>query len=204
MKRSITTLIALAALAPFAHATTLVFDYGIVYTGDTPMGSGPWMTVTLTDFAANTVDMKIDHNASSGAGQFVSEVFLNLDPFVTISSATAIAGKTATFDSGASGSFNSAGTTFDVDIKLNTANTGGGLLRLLPGDSVTVRLVGTGLAVNNFDALSSGGTEVRTMGHIQQTGGALGSGKVTEGVPEPASLVILAGIGLAAARRRRK
>ncbi|MBS1712274.1 MAG: PEP-CTERM sorting domain-containing protein [Armatimonadetes bacterium] len=204
MKRSLATLVLLSAFAPLAHAATLVFNYGIVYTGDTPSGTAPWMTVTLTDFAANTVDVKIDHNATSGAGQFVSEVLLNLNPFVTISSATAIAGKTATFASAASGSFPNAGTTFDVDVQLNTSNAGGGAQRLLPGDSLTVRLVGNGLSVANFDDLSNGGNQVRTMAHIQNTGGQLGSSKVTEGVPEPATMTVLAGIALAAARRRRK
>lgn len=204
IKRTLTILGVVAALTPIAQATTLVFNYGSVYSGDTPMGTAPWMTVTLNDFAANTVDMKIDHNLTSGAGQFVSEVLFNLSPNTTINSTTAIAGKTATFSSATVGSFNDAGTTFDFDVKLNTSNSGGGAMRLLPGESLTLRLSGTGLNVAKFNDFSVGGTPVRTMAHIQNTGGQYGSSKVTEGVPEPATMTVLAAAALAAARRRRK
>jgi hypothetical protein len=197
-------LLALGALTIFStSAQALTFDLNSVYTGATPGGGSPWATVSFTDSGVGIVDMVVSHNASSAAGQFVSLLELNVDPSVGTITGSAIGGKVATFNSVATGSFNDAGTSFDLKVDFNQANSGNGAQRLLAGDSVTIQLSGTGLSAANFDALSVGGTPVRSMMHIQGINGGL-SGKVTEGVPEPASMVVLGGAALAAISRRKR
>lgn len=194
----------LVALGGSAQAATLTMNFDSLYTGFMPNGSAPWATVVFTDNGANTVDMVVTHNSTSASGQFVTKLLLNLDPIVGSVSGSAIAGKIATFNSVSVGSTNDAGTTFDFTVDFNQSNAGNGAQRLLPSDSVTIQLVGAGLSVANFDALSVGGTPVRALMHIQGIDGQ-NSGKVTEGVPEPASMIILGSAALAAfARKRRK
>jgi hypothetical protein len=94
--------------------------------------------------------------------------------------------------------------TFDFSIDFKTTNAGSGASRLLPGDAVTIRLTGTGLDALDFDEFSTGGTPLRALMHIQNTPGQDGSGKVTESVPEPATMLVLSGIAaLVAARKKR-
>ncbi len=202
MKR-ISIIVGLMAMMVTAKAATLTFDYNLVYTGATPGGGTPWASVTLTDNGVNTVDLVVNHNATSASGQFVSLLRLNLEPTVSGITASAIAGKTATFNSVSTGSATDAGTTFDFAVDFNTSNAGSGAQRLLAGDSVTIKLIGTGLSTANFNALSSGGTPVRSLMHIQGINGGLSS-KVTEGVPEPATMVILGSAALAAIVRKRR
>lgn len=187
-----------------AQAATLTFNFDSVYTGATPGGGTPWATVTLTDTGVDMVDLTVSHNASSAAGQFITLLRLNVDPSVGVINGSATGGKVATFDSVSNGSQVDAGSSFDFAVDFNTSNAGNGAQRLLAGDSVTIALSGSGLSVANFDALSSGGTPVRALMHIQGIDGGL-SGKVTEAVPEPASMIVLGGAALAAfARKRRK
>ncbi|MFM9872093.1 MAG: PEP-CTERM sorting domain-containing protein [Fimbriimonadaceae bacterium] len=206
--KSTSGLLALAALtvvASSAQASTLTFNFSQVYTGDTPIGVSPYSTAVFTDTAANTVEMVLTHGASASTTQYLSELALNLDPGIGSITTTAIAGKVATFQSATVGGFTDAGTNFDFDVQFNTSNAGGGALRLNQGDSITLRFVGTGLSTANFNALSSGGTPVYALLHMQGTL-PIGSTKLAgDPVPEPASMVILGGAVLAAvARRKRK
>ena len=202
--KKLSIILGLTAMGVFANAASFSIDFNSVYTGATPLGGSPWATATFTDVSLDTVDLTVSHNASSAAGQFVSLLRFNVDPVVGTIAGSALSGKTATFGSVSAGSATDAGTTFDFAVNFNTSNAGGGAQRLLAGDSVTIRLTGTGLTAMNFDALSSGGTEVRALMHIQGIDGGLSS-KVTEAVPEPASMVILGGAAMAAfARKRRK
>jgi len=202
--RKISIIVGLTVLAAVSNAASLTFDFNSVYTGALPGGGTPWATVTLTDSGAGLVDMVVSHNGTSAAGQFISNLELNLDPFIGAVSGNATFGETATFNSVSTGSFTDAGTTFDLKVDFNQSNANSGAQRLEAGESVTIQLSGTGLSVANFDAYSTGGTPVRALMHIQGIDGGLSS-KVTEGVPEPATMVVLGGAALAAfARRKRK
>jgi hypothetical protein len=193
------------ALTSQAVAATLTFDFNTVVSSDTPGGTPAWASAVFTDFAPDTVDLVVSHNASSAAGQFVSLLRLNVDSAVTGVSASAIGGKTSTFASASFGQATDVGTTFDFSIAFNTNNAGNGANRLLPGDSVTIRLTGSGLDASDFDEFSTGGSPLRALMHIQNTPGQDGSGKVTESVPEPATMLVLSGIAaLVSARKQRR
>lgn len=196
---------ATVALGTVAQAATLTFDFNSVYTGATPGGTGPFATAVFTDMGANTVNLVLTHNASSAAGQFLTLLRLNVDPAVGAIATTAIGGKTTAFQGATVGSATDAGTSFDFSIDFGTSNAGGGIQRLNSGDSITLQMVGTGLTVANFDAYSNGGTPVQALLHLQGIAGGLSS-KLGPGesVPEPATIAVLAGLGLAAARKRRK
>jgi len=192
------------ALGTVAQAATLTFDFNSVYTGDTPGGTGPFATAVFTDMGVDTVNLVLTHNASSTAGQFLTLLRLNLDPAVASITTTAIGGKTTAFQGSTVGSATDAGTSFDFGIDFGTSNAGGGILRLNSGDSITLQMVGTGLSTSTFDAYSSGGTPVQGLLHLQGIAGGGSSKLAPEVVPEPATLAVLAGLGLAAARRRKK
>ncbi|MGI8924704.1 MAG: hypothetical protein ACR2HJ_11845 [Fimbriimonadales bacterium] len=53
-----------------ARADILVYTFDEVITGDTPGGTPPWTTLTLTDLGPNTVELRLDHSLTSEAGQF--------------------------------------------------------------------------------------------------------------------------------------
>lgn len=53
----------------------------------------------------------------------------------------------------------------------------------------------------DFDEFSTGNASLRALMHIQNTPGAAGSGKITEAVPEPVSLLGIAALGLGLRRR---
>jgi hypothetical protein len=198
------TMVGALALTSQAVAATLTFDFNTVVSSDTPGGTAPWASAVFTDVAANTVDLVVTHNSGSQAGQFISLLRLNVDASVTGVSANAIGGKVATFDGASFGQATDAGRTFDFSIDFKTTNAGSGASRLLPGDSITIRLTGTGLDALDFDEFSTGGSPLRALMHVQNTPGQAGSGKVTESVPEPATMLVLSGIAaLVAARKKR-
>ncbi|QYK52134.1 MAG: PEP-CTERM sorting domain-containing protein [Fimbriimonadaceae bacterium] len=192
------------AIGSVAHAATFTLNFTNVYTGDTPGGTGPFATAVFTDVAANTVNLVLTHNSTSASPQFLTLLRLNVEPTVGSIATTAIGGKTTAFQGASVGSATDAGTNFDFSIDFGTSNAGGGIQRLNSGDSITLQMVGTGLTALSFDSYSTGGTPVQGLLHLQGIA-PNGSAKLAgEAVPEPATFAVLAGLGLAAARKRRK
>lgn len=193
----------MAVVSSAAFSATVVFNLNSLYTGTTPSGTAPWVTITIADIAANKVNVKIDHNATSVAGQFVSNVYLNMDPFVsgiTISNEVN-ANKRNGFGTALNGVNGAAGHNFDMEINFQTSNSGGGIDRLKPGEFWSGDLTGTGLAANNFLSVDNfgmfAGAQVQGIPGNQ-------SGHIAA-VPEPATMFGLAmGVAAIAARRRKK
>lgn len=175
----------------------IVFNFGTMVTGVTPGGAPPWATLTIQDAGANTVNLTLTHNATSASGQFITELWMNMQPFPSnpqmVENSATITG--VTFDEN---NINNASLIFDLSVTFETSNTSGD--RLEPGESVSWQFTGTGLNENAFNSFAKGG-DVLAMIHMQ--GLANGeSGKVGV-VPEPASLAVIA-MGAAALLRRRK
>lgn len=200
--KNFTKVLALGAIMSCAAASqALVFALGITYTGATPGGVAPWVTITITDVAANTVNVRVDHNATSLAPQFVRDVYLNLTPFVspiTISNEVN-ANKRAGFSIANNAINGAAGNLYDMNISFTSSNSNGGANRLNSGEFWSADLTGTGLSSANFNAVTNNGLFAGA--HVQGIAGGQ-SGHVTV-VPEPATMAAL-GIGVAALIRRKR
>lgn len=198
--------IALVGFSNVASAETYTFDFDTQITGDTPGGSG-WATLTISDNGANNVLIRLDHNATSATGQFITDLWFNLDPFVTVTQQNPTpANKFNGFVASENG-VGSAGLTFDLNQSFKTTNAGGGASRLKPGEFATFELTGSGLDSSDFLGLSSGNGNFIAMIHLQGIDGGgsvkLGAGENFTPVPEPATMGVL-GLGLAALLRRKK
>lgn len=187
------------AASTASHA--LVFNLDTIYTGATPGGSPPWVTVTITDIGVDMVNLRVDHNASSAAGQFVSNLYLNLDPFIgsmTISNEVNANKRDGAIALSLNGINGAAGNQFDMGISFETSNAGGGVNRLKPGEFWSADLTAVGLSSANFNAVNNNG--LYNGAHMQGIAGGL-SGHITT-VPEPGSIAAL-GLGALALLRRR-
>lgn len=199
-------------LAAFAGAAVLLglpavasadfsLDFSVIVTGDTPGGTGPWATLDVSDTGVDEVTMTLTHNASSAAGQFITALWLNYDG--TLPGDIDVNSADASFEGWGFGGTN-AGLIFDLDVEIE--NSGGGD-RLLPGESITFVITGTGLFADGFNTLSGASGEndpVLAMIHIQGIAGdGEGSSKLAP-VPEPATMAVLGLGALGLMRRRRK
>jgi len=188
-----------AAVAP---SYALFFDFNILVTGDLPGGTPPWATLSIADSGPDTVDMTFTHSATSAAPQFITELLLNIEPFAPNLNLIESSPKIVGWQFNENGIHDASGK-FDMQVDFETSNSGGGVNRLKPGESVTFQVTGTGLDANDFNAFSEGDLNVLGMVHIQGINGE-GSGKVAA-VPEPASILAwISAFGVLAARRRMK
>ena len=202
MKRLTRASALLTVLSIAGGSQALTFSLSAIYTGATPGGAAPWATVTITDVAANKVNLRIDHNATSAAGQFISNLYLNLDPFVgsmTISNEVNSNKRDGAIGLSINGINGAAGNQFDMRVSFNTANSGGGVNRLKPGEFWSADLTGTGLAAANFNSVDNNGLYVGA--HVQGIAGNLSS-HITQ-VPEPGTMAAL-GLGALAFLRPRR
>lgn len=196
----------LVGLSAMASADVYTFDFDTYITGDAPSGTN-WATLTISDNGANNVLIRLDHNATSVAGQFITDLWFNLDPFVTVTQQNATPANKFTGFSASEDGVGSAGINFDLNQGFVTSNSGGGANRLKPGEFVTFELTGSGLDSTDFLSLSEGNGDYLAMIHLQGIPGGgsvkLGTGEGFPPVPEPATMGVL-GLGVAALLRRKK
>lgn len=205
-----TYLFALAAafgvLTTTATAETYILPFTELVDGFMPGGTDI-ATLTIEDWGTDIVKFTLAHNSTSTAGQFISDLWFNLDPFVSVTQGnlTCNDGSSVEFDTfgAALDGHHNLGIMFDAHQTFKTSGDD----RLLPGEWISFTLTGTGLNAADFMAFgqptNGGWDNVIAMIHVQGVGdGGLESGKLAV-VPEPASLAVI-GLGLAALLRRRR
>lgn len=192
----------LLASAIAANAAVYSFNFDVLVTGD-PYGGTNVATLTIADSGANQVLVTLDHNATSSAGQFITDLWFNLNPFIVPTQTNQ--SPSNKFNGGIVAALNgvgSAGINFDLEQAFQTSNAGGGVNRLKPGESISFNLSGAGLDAGDFVSKSTGNrTDLYAMIHLQGIANGL-SAKIGA-VPEPATMAVL-GLGIVPLLRRRK
>lgn len=193
------------------HTVTTQLDE--VYSGATPLGPAPWLTLRFKDYAPNLVLLTVT-TTDILAPEFVSEIEFNYNPLKNVknlafTSQSGVAFKSVALK--ANGEHAGPIHTFDVDLAFATANNG---KRLGPGATASILISSTkpgetleALDFNFFTLYR--GEHVAAAAHIQGIPLPSGSGSAWVGsevlvaMPEP-STMLLAGLGLAVLARMRR
>jgi hypothetical protein len=196
------------AAAASGQAVTLNYDYAI--SGSHP-SSGSLATLTITQAGTDAVDFLLAYSPTAPTGSFISNLWLNVSPFVAGVAISNQSSKVAGYAYG-SNSHTDTGLQFDGKVSFNSGQPS---TRLGVGQSASWRLTGTGLTESSFVSTATKtptytgpNVETYSMIHIQgipvpgggTTGVKLGS---VQPVPEPATLCALA-LGAVSLLRRRK
>lgn len=204
INRSVAVLGTLGVIVSSACAASFEIDFTTLVSGTLPGGTLPIASAVFMDAAPDTVRLVLNHSSGSAAGQFLTQLNLNVKPGITGIAAYAVDGKTTAFQNASFSQITNAGSTYDFTLNFGSSNANGGVARLNAGDTVEFLLEGNGLTASSFNALSSGGVPQLGLVHIQGLANGQSGKMGTESVPEPATIAVLAGLGLAAARRRKK
>jgi len=190
-----------------AAQAAVVLNFNNLISGTQPGGTGPFVTVTITDVATNKINLRVDHNAGSASGQFVSYVMLNLGAipgspaFSSVLNQNKLSGNNTSAIQFGNDAFNGVGgANFDLRVNFNVSNAGGGVNRLKAGEFFSTDISAVGLDSSDFGSVVNGRIgEVHVQG-IGQDGEF--SGKL-DAVPEPGTMVAL-GLGAIALIRKRR
>lgn len=204
MRSFVLSTVAAASLLISASASAAVeFDFGVFVTGGgpNPGGSAPWAHLKIETTAVDEVTFTLTNTSDpiDGAGQFLSTLLLNIDPYMSVTSSwtsPSITGASTALDG-----FTIAGSKYDYKVEFETSNNGN---RITPGTTVSWTATAAGLTESHFDALSSGGNEqYQGLVHIQALAPGGEESAWIAPVPEPATMTAL-GLGLIALLRRRR
>lgn len=193
------------AFVGIVSANAATFEFGTVHSSaaDAPQGAAPWATLEFNQNGVDQVDFTLTHSSSSVAGQFLRNLYLNIDPFVaatvTLTDTTNVNVTSTSVSQNAFGHATATG--FDLFFEFQTS---GGAGRFAPGESISWTMTGAGLTESNFMALSGGSAPAYGLIHLQGIPGGFSSHIEATPVPEPATMVALAGLAAVAIRRRKK
>jgi hypothetical protein len=192
-----------AMAASLAHADTMSLD--TVFSGTSPVGNSPWVEINGTQQGTNSVQFTVDVPTQTGdpkMSEFVSQIYLNVDPSLTLAKLKITKGSGIEFVSAAVGenAYKADGAgKYDIDIKYPTSGDD----RLTTGTSSTFTITydSSPLSLSAFDFTSTSSSEgaYYAAAHVQgiprcSESGWVGAaeGWVKEsGVPEPSGFVLL-------------
>ncbi len=187
-----------------AASFTINFSNANIITGSTPINgpSGLVGRAIFTDTVANTVSLTVlnlSPTAGAGSTQFFGELDLNVNPFPASPGGSESDPHIQGFSWSNNGINGVSGAKYDLAINFEPSAGS----RILPGQSSTMTLTGTGLTANAFNALDSKGVTLALL-HVQ----ALADGSSTKlggagAVPEPAPFMVM-GLGVLGLLRRRR
>ena len=199
-----------------ANATGVLYQFNDVfsYSGvvSSPAGPAPWVDATFQDTASGV--LLTVNNLGLSSGEFLSELYLNLNPVDTVTNLTfALVSGTSgvnapTIQAGEDGYKADGDGKYDILLSFSTSNSG----RFGAGDSLTCLIAGiTGLSATDFEyeSTSAGGHgPFYAAAHVQGIACETGSDSVwmdpslgpqITPVPEPAPIALLAmAVGLLA------
>jgi hypothetical protein len=197
-----------------AGAATETLDLNDVFSGTTPGGSQPWLTLTSQDVATNTVQFTFDAVNLPTGGEFVSGWYFNFNPALD-SDLTKLSFSIVSNPTGF--------TTSNIKVGTMAGADGGGYYNFefdfptsgstfTSGEQVVVDVSGTnGFSVNESDFLylasPHGGNGVYySAAHIQAESGGNSGWIGATAIPEPTSYAAIVGVltlGMISWRRRR-
>jgi hypothetical protein len=172
------------------------------FSGDDPVGTSPWVKITFTQQTQYAVTVTVDfpaQAADASKSEFLSDVYLNLDPnlppsLLSIAQNGGVAFSSATTHTNA---FKADGDGYyDIDIAYPTTNAG----RLTTGASSSFTITdGVPLSIDAFNYPSVGGAKgaFYTAVHVQGIPGAdsgwIGASSGLSPSPEPSTFFLLLG-----------
>lgn len=210
--RNVVTKVLATVLVASASASAAVVSYplGFVFDGTVPPAApAPWATLSFNDGGGTGSVLLTVTTAGLSAGEFISSLSLNLDPTLNPASLTFTPGAAAGFtlpsvSAAANGHSADGGGLFDVEFNFAS---GPPAARFSGGDTYTVTIAGIPtLTASSFGFVSSlpapSGQQL-VAAHVQSIAVPGGTASAWITVPEPTSLLALAGLGAMALRRRR-
>lgn len=202
----------LAVVALGSQASAAVYTLTLARFGDP---SDAVATLSFEDIGTGEVLVTLNHDSDSRG--FITDLWFNVAPFTDLTQSDR--DPLVKFDGMiqvGEDAYTRLGYDFDLRQEFNTANYGGGIARLMPGESVSFVLSGTGLDAGDLmtTAMNMDGTESDVLAMIRMQGGYRMGGRTNGNgnnggfiaaavVPEPATLGALS-VGLLTLLRRRK
>jgi hypothetical protein len=196
-----------------------LMDLTTAFNGPSPVGNQPWVEITLTQLTTSSVKITVDVPAQAldpSKNEFLSEVYLNLDPSLDLSllSITQDSGITFTSWAASANAYKADGDgKFDLNLQYPTSDSG----RLTTGTKSTFTIAYSGSTPSfdvqsfNYSSVHGGGAGTYyAAAHVQgippsSLSGWVGSPTGPSSIPEPSTLALLLGavslIGFARLRR---
>jgi hypothetical protein len=141
-----------------AEATVFTYNLSTVLSGNDPVGTSPWLVVTIADTGTpDNVQITIDANNLTANGQFVTKVYFNSDITLGVSDFSSFSPDPAslTFCSGNEAQCKADGDGyFDFVVHFATANSAD---RFNGGETESFTVEHAGLSANSFNSVSAPG-----------------------------------------------